>query len=171
MHRRRSRAAGAALIVAGVVAILASQILGGSAGARVDGGDRPVNLGAGDLSDISAHNSPTLARNPRDPQNLVATSRIDSPDFSCALHTTSDGGRRWRRTVVAVPRGGRTCFAPDAAFASDGTLYVSYVTLQGVGNRPNAVWIASSRDGGRTLGAPHRGGSTRPGCRPGTSAC
>jgi hypothetical protein len=137
---------------------VAWQVVGDTAGARVDGGDRPVNVGADDQSDISAHNSPTLARNPRDAQNLVATSRIDSPDFSCALHRSVDGGRRWRRTAVAVPRGGRTCFAPDAAFASDGTLYFSYVTLQGVGNRPQAVWVAASRDGGKTLGAPHRVG-------------
>src|SRR5205085_8380306 len=32
----------------------------------------------------------------------------------------------------------------------------SYVTLQGRGNTPSAAWIASSRDGGRTLSAPRR---------------
>jgi hypothetical protein len=147
----------AALIAAGVACVLLSQVAGGGASARVAGADRPVNVGAADLADISAHNSPTLARNPRDAANLVATSRIDSPDFSCALHATFDGGRHWRRTPVPVPRAvGRTCFAPDAAFGSDGVLHVSYVTLRGVGNRPSAVWTAASRDGGRTLQAPRR---------------
>jgi hypothetical protein len=146
-----------ALILVGAVSILAAQLVSGDASARVDGADRPVNAGAGDLADITAHNSPTLVRNPRNPQNLVATSRIDSPDFSCAVHASFDGGRRWTRTRVPIPKGGgRTCFAPDATFGSDGTLHVSYVTLQGVGNRPRAVWLASSKDGGRTLQPPHR---------------
>lgn len=155
---RPGRGVAAALIVAGVATIAGSQLVGGGdAAAKVDGGDRPVNVGAGDLSDISAHNSPTLVRNPRDADNLVATSRIDSPDFSCAVHVSFDGGRRWTRTRVPVPSGGgRVCFAPDAAFASDGVLHVSYVTLEGVGNRPRAVWLASSRDGGRTLQPPRR---------------
>jgi hypothetical protein len=148
----------AILIAAGVVVIVLSQQLdGGGDTLRADGGDRPVNAGAGDESDISAHNSPTLARNPRDARNLVVTSRIDSPDFSCAVHVSFDGGRAWARTRVPLPRGsGRVCFAPDAAFGADGVLHVSYVTLQGAGNRPKAVWVASSRNGGRTLVAPRR---------------
>ena len=124
---------------------------------RLDGRDRPVNVGAGNLGDISAHNSPTVARNPRDRDNVVVTSRIDSPDFSCAVHVSSDGGRRWSRTGVPIPRGpARKCYAPDAVFAADGTLFVSYVTLQGRGNTPSAAWVASSRDGGRTLSPPRR---------------
>jgi len=147
----------AGLLAAGVALALASQLVDAGAGQTVDGGDRPVNVGAGDLGDITAHNSPTVARNPRDARNLVVTSRIDSPDFSCALHVSVDGGRRWTRTQLPVPRGvGRTCFAPDATFGPDGTLHVSYVTLEGVGNRPRALWVASSRDGGRTLRAPRR---------------
>ena len=154
---RRTAIAGLVLLAAAL--LVAGQLVHGSASARVAGHDRPVNVGAGDLADISAHNSPTLVRNPRDPQNLVATSRIDSPDFTCAVHASFDGGRRWTRTRVPVPAGGgRTCFAPDAAFGSDGTLHVSYVTLQGAGNRPHAVWLASSKDGGRTLQRPHRVG-------------
>lgn len=42
------------------------------------------------------------------------------------------------------------------AFGPDGTLYLSYVTLKGRANAPNAVWIASSTDGGRTLSEPQR---------------
>ncbi|MGI9099799.1 MAG: sialidase family protein [Solirubrobacteraceae bacterium] len=151
------RVATAALILVGAAILLAAQLVSAGEPARVDGADRPVSVGAGDLGDITAHNSPTLVRNPRDGHNLVVTSRIDSPDFSCAVHASLDGGRHWTRTPVPVPRGaGRTCFAPDAAFGSDGRLRVSYVTLQGVGNRPQAVWLASSRDGGRTLQRPHR---------------
>ncbi|MDQ1679317.1 MAG: hypothetical protein QOI42_176, partial [Frankiaceae bacterium] len=141
----------------GAVAILTSQLIPTPQSRGSVHHDSAVNVGAADLGDISAHNSPTLARNPRDPDDLVATSRIDSPDFSCALHVTLDGGVHWARTPVPIPAGaGRKCFAPDADFGPDGTLYVSYVTLQGAGNRPQTVWLASSTDGGRTLAPPHR---------------
>ncbi|CAA9517070.1 MAG: GH33 [uncultured Solirubrobacteraceae bacterium] len=144
-----------ALLLVGIVLIVVSLLQGDTS--RVDADDAPVNVGAGNLSDISAHNSPTVVRSPRDAGRLVATSRIDSPDFSCAVHVSSDGGERWTRTRVPIPRGrARKCYAPDAVFAADGTLHVSYVTLQGAGNTPSAAWIASSRDGGRTLSAPRR---------------
>jgi hypothetical protein len=146
----------AALLVAGVALGLGAMLLGDD-GLRIAHADHPVNQGAGNLADISAHNSPTLARNPRDRRNLAVTSRIDSPDFSCALHVSADDGAHWWRVKVPIPPGpARKCYAPDAGFASDGTLHVVYVTLQGRGNTPAAVWLASSRDGGRTLSAPRR---------------
>jgi hypothetical protein len=145
---------GAALILLAIVLLAASFPVQRSATTRL-AGDRPVNANAGDGADISAHNSPTIVRNPRDEDNLVVTDRIDSPDFSCAMHASFDGGDSWTHPRVPIPPGpGRKCFAPDAAFGADGTLYVSYVTLQGRGNTPAATWVASSRDGGRTLTAP-----------------
>jgi len=152
----RHQALGAALLVASVLLLAASALVGAD-GPQRDGSDRPVNAGAGDLGDISAHNSPTVIRNPRDRRNLVVTNRIDSPDFSCTVHVSSDGGRRWRPTRVPIPPGpGRKCYAADAVFGADGTLHVSYVTLQGRGNTPSAAWVASSRDRGRTLAAPRK---------------
>jgi hypothetical protein len=147
----------ACALVLGGGALAAGAITGGGAPVlRVAGGDRPVNVGAGDLSDISAHNSPTLARHPRDASTLAVSSRIDSPDFSCAVHVSRDGGARWRRLRVPVPRGRPKCYAPDLAFGADGRLHVSYVTLRGTGNVPDAVWLATSSDGGRTLGPARR---------------
>ena len=147
---------GAALLVAGGLALLASVVWDAERLQR-EGSVRAVNGGAGDLGDISAHNSPTVVRNPRDRRNLVVTNRIDSTDFSCAVHVSTDGGTTWARTRVPIPSGpGRKCYAADAAFGGDGTLHVSYVTLQGRGNTPSAVWVASSPDGGRTLGTPRK---------------
>ena len=146
-----------ALVLAGIGSVLLSSVVEPESSARVLGSDRPVNPGASDPGDISANNSPTLARNPRDPANLAVANRIDSPDFSCALQVSFDRGARWRRTRVPIPEGeGPKCFAPDVTFAADGALHLSYVTLKGVGNRPNAVWTAISRDGGRTLSRPRR---------------
>jgi hypothetical protein len=115
----------------------------------------PVNEGARNALDLSAHNSPELIRNPVDAANLVVANRIDEPRYSCALNVSFDGGGRWAQTPIPIPPGEEPkCYAPDVAFDSDGILYMSYVTLAGAANAPNAVWLVRSRDGGRTLSRP-----------------
>lgn len=125
--------------------------------AIVVGGNLPVNAGATDPADISAENSPTLARNPLDGRQLAVAARIDSPAFSCALHVSSDGGGSWSQVPVPAPVGEEAkCFAPEPSFGADGNLYVSFVTLAGGANVPNAAWLVTSGDGGRSLSAPTR---------------
>jgi len=117
--------------------------------------DAPVNVGATDAEDIRAHNSPTVARNPRRPSSLAVSSRIDTPFFSCGLHISSDGGESWSQTPIPAPAGEEPkCYAPDVAFSADGTLYLSFVTLKGRGNVPSAAWLSTSDDGGETLSTP-----------------
>lgn len=150
-------ALGAALLLVGVGAILLSTAFSGRPSARLAGGDTPVNEGARDPGNIDANNSPTLVRSPARPGELVAVNRIDTPRYGCGLNVSTDEGAHWTAVAIPIPRGEeRKCFAPDAAFSADGTLYVSYVTLRGSGNVPHAVWLVSSRDGGRTLGPPRR---------------
>ena len=105
---------------------------------------------------VDAHNSPSLARDPRDPAVVVATDRVDRPTFSAELDRSADGGRTWSNTALPLPPGLDRPYAPDVAFAPDGTLYVSYVDLQGNGNVPADLWVSKSTDGGRTLSAPVR---------------
>lgn len=126
---------------------------------------------------VGAHNSPAAAVNPRDPDNLVVVNRVDEPDFTATLHRSVDGGRTWSTTDLPLPEGtgrpggsglemdpeGQVRFvetqrpyAPDVAFASDGTLYVSYVNLMGRGNVPHNLWVARSDDGGASLSEPVR---------------
>ncbi len=146
---------GASLVLVGAGAVLLSRSYDRSREARVAGADAPVNSGATESDDISAQNSPTVARSPVRPAQLATSSRIDTPFFSCRLHVSSDGGKRWNLTPIPAPKGeDAKCFAPDVAFAADGTLYFSFVTLKGRGNVPNAAWIATSKDGGRTLSKP-----------------
>ena len=65
--------------------------------------------------DISAHNSPTLVRNPVRPDNLAVSSRIDTPVFGCALHVSLDGGARWTQTEIPIPKGeGRSASTPTS---------------------------------------------------------
>jgi hypothetical protein len=139
--------AGAALLPAAYDEPLRSQVLGRAA---------PVNAGALSPVDISANNSPTLVRSPRDPRRLAIVNRIDSPRYSCALNVSADGGATWTQTPVRAPKGESICYAPDATFDSNGTLYMSFVTLRGLGNVPNAAWLVTSTDGGRTLSEPRR---------------
>ncbi|MBA3300034.1 MAG: exo-alpha-sialidase, partial [Thermoleophilaceae bacterium] len=106
-----------------------------------------------------SHNSPTLARNPVRAANVVISNRIDTPQFACDLQVSFDGGAKWTQTPIPLPKGEEPkCFAPDAAFAPDGTLYLSFATLKGRGNVPNAVWTVRSTDGGRTLSEPVKAG-------------
>jgi hypothetical protein len=120
------------------------------------GRNLPINEGAPDPSDITSHNSPTMLRNPSDAGNLVVANRIDSPRFGCAVHVSTDDGARWSQTPIPAPKGERACYAPDIAFTGDGTLHLSFVTLRGRANVPNAAWTASSTDGGKTFSKPVR---------------
>ena len=105
---------------------------------------------------IDANNSPTIARSPRSPGTVVVTHRVDRPRFSARLEWSADEGRTWKSTALPLPAGLDRPFAPDAAFAPDGTLYITYVNLTGSGNVPANLWLATSSDGGRTLSAPVR---------------
>lgn len=149
--------AGALVVLGAGVVVLGSVTSGG--GPPVVGGNRPINVGATDQLDITSHNSPTAARSPIDPDHLVVVDRVDTPRFSCALHVSDNAGVTWTDSEIPFPAGEDDpprCYAPDVAFGSDGALYLSFVTLRGLGNTPNAAWVVSSDDGGRTLSVPVR---------------
>ncbi|HET8592075.1 MAG TPA: sialidase family protein [Solirubrobacterales bacterium] len=144
-----------ALVLAGVGALIVSGSYDEPVEIEQLGRSLPVNEGARNALDLSGHNSPELIRNPVDEANLVSANRIDEPRYSCALNVSFDGGGRWNQTPIPVPPGEEPkCYAPDVAFDADGILYMSYVTLAGAANAPNAVWLVRSRDGGRTLSRP-----------------
>jgi hypothetical protein len=151
-------ALGLSLLVVGGGGVALSGAFDQSSTVRVAGHDAPVLPSSADNpGDIRAYNSPTLVQNPVRPANLAVSSRIDTPFYSCALDVTYDGGASWSQTPIPAPRGQEAkCFAPDVAFSSEGTLYLSFVTLAGNGNSPNALWLSKSSDGGRTLSRPIR---------------
>jgi hypothetical protein len=149
--------AGVALLLLALGAILISTAFNGRHEVRRVGGDLPVNIGALNPLDLSSNNTPNVASDPVNPSNLVIANKIDSPTYSCALNVSFDGGGHWSQTQIPVPPvGGHTpeCYAPDASFGADGTLYVSFVTLAGRANAPHAAWLVTSRDGGQTLSPP-----------------
>ncbi len=148
---------GLSLLLIGAGALIVSGSFDTRPTVRLVGHDAPINQSARTPGDISALNSPTVVANPVRSSELVAASRIDTPFFSCAVQYSTDAGASWKHTPVPAPRGEEAkCFAPDVAFSRDGTLYLSFVTLAGAGNAPNALWLSKSTDGGRTLSAPQR---------------
>lgn len=147
------------LILAAGTSVYATGSSLANASVAVVGRNVPVNAGAYDKLDFSAHNSPSVAQNPAWAANLVVVNRIDTPRFSCGLHVSLDGGATWRGSQIPFPVGEELpprCFAPDVAFSRDGTAYISFVTLAGPGNTPNALWVVSSSDGGLTTSTPTR---------------
>ncbi|MDP9386747.1 MAG: glycoside hydrolase [Actinomycetota bacterium] len=153
---------GLALAVAGLGVLIGAFVVL-PAGSPVD---VAANVFVNHGGPIDASNSPTVARNPRRPDNLVVVYRVDRPGFSARLEWSEDAGATWERSALPLPDAAAPCaaavddqgcpFAPDVAFAPDGTLYVSYVNLEGRGNVPTNLWLATSRDGGRSISPPVR---------------
>lgn len=140
---------GLALVAAGTVVALTSE---SAPDVNVVAGDeRLVTAGA---SAVDAHNSPSLARNPRDPDVLVVADKVDRPRFGAALHVSRDAGSSWSALTFPTPAGEDRPYAPDLVWTRDGVLHLSFVTLAGVGNSPDAVWLTSSSDAGATWQTP-----------------
>ena len=159
----RRTALGLAAMSLGLVAALAAAVA-----LYRTGGD--TTIGANSLVNppgvITVNNSPTVVQDPADPKRAVIAHRVDRPGFSALLEWSGDGGSTWQPTSLPLPPGTEPCaaspeqkpcpFGPDVAFAPDGTLYVLYLSLQGRGNTPAALWLTRSTDGGRTLEQPVR---------------
>lgn len=134
---------GAAVTVASALALLVGY-------GTIVGGDVLVNP----PQPIDANNSPAVARNPRRPDNLVVAHRVDRPAYSAGLESSFDGGATWRPAPLPLPEGADRPFGPDVAFGPDGTLYVLYVNLEGSGNTPANLWLATSSNGGESVSGP-----------------
>ncbi len=145
---------GAGFVVAGLLAALLP-VGGNRVDARVVGGNLPIDTRGGDPHHRVAENSPKLVVNPIHPDNLAVSGRVDLPAFSCRLHVSFDGGRRWDDVPIPVPEQRKIgCIDPDIAFGPEGTLYVSFISfgdVPGSGYAPDALWVAASHDGGRTF--------------------
>lgn len=105
---------------------------------------------------ITANNSPTLVSNPRNRDELVVANRVDRPTFSAAIEWSDNAGMTWQSTALPLPAGLDRPYAPDVAFAPNGTLYVLYVNLTGTGNSPDNLWLSRSTDAGASLSPPVR---------------
>lgn len=135
---------GVVLVIVALGAVLAAVFGESAISAASDVGVNPAEP-------IDANNSPSVARNPTNPDNVVVAKRLDRPEFGAALHWSVDGGRVWGTTPLPLPAGRDRPYAPHVDFDDDGTLYVTYVNLTGQGNLPETLWLSRSDDGGRNL--------------------
>ncbi len=103
---------------------------------------------------IDAFSTPTVARDPQAPSDLVVVYRQDRPALSSELARSSDRGLMWSAVTLPLPPGHHKPFFPDAAFGPDGSLYVVYDSLAGRMNVPDAMWLVRSNDGGAHLSTP-----------------
>lgn len=158
------RVASAALVVGAlliIAAIAGYWLLANPSPAKIQA--TPPSLVTNDKgasASIAAHNTPSVAVDPRDPSHVVLAERVDRPRFGCMVHFSSDGGLNWTDSAVILPAGQDTCYIPDVAF-NRGTVFLVYLTLNthpldplSGGNDPNGTWLARSADGGRTFGTP-----------------
>lgn len=158
MSVRPAQAAGAStttglavgMAVVGGLAVVGAAILllGGQRG-----GPTP-NVFVNEPGHVHSHNTPSLARNPTDPDNVVLVHRLDRPAFDAVLSWSADGGQSWQATALPLPADRDRPYGPDVAFGPDGTLYVTYVNLTGQGNTPETLWLVRSSDGGRSVSEP-----------------
>lgn len=135
-------------------------VIGSSLGAgppALVGRNMPIDSSATDPTVLTSNNSPALAQSPTDRRTLAVANRIDKSGYSCDLHLSHDAGATWAKVAIPFPEGEEApprCFAPDVAFGPKGTMYLSFVTLEGPGNTPHAAWLVTSPDGGRTMSRP-----------------
>jgi hypothetical protein len=130
------------LLVAGLV-VAALGAVGVAVG--LDRANPALHTGANDFvndrSRPEAHNSPSVAADPRQPSTLVVANRLDAPEFGCALSVSTNGGASWRPLPRPDALGARNCFWPRVAFTPDGALLVLYTVLGGPNVLPIAVWL------------------------------
>lgn len=144
-------ALGVGLLLIGVGVAIAG---GGDDESRLEvaaGTNLPVTAGPDDLV---AYNSPTVAVDPNDADTMVVAARVDRPQLSAALRRSDDGGRTWSSLDLPLPVGEVRAFAPDVAFADEGKLFVSFVTLSDPANNPTGLWLTSSASSGGPLAPP-----------------
>jgi len=126
---------GLALILFGLTSVLLGSR--GRAGSLEPGDNRFVDPRPG----IEAHNSPAVAADPSRPAVLAVADRVDTPQFSCSLSRSDDGGSSWRRVGFDLPPQAPNCFWPDVSFDDRGDLLVLYTSTGGRYNLPVSVWL------------------------------
>lgn len=154
--RRWSAVTWLALLMLAVVVLSPATAPAAPAIAPRVGPNVPVTLE--DLTNRTVNNSPLLRADPTNGRFVVLASRLDGPDFGCALQVSGDRGRGWLTVnpVAALPPGAEKCYAPEVAFDRSGALYYLFIGLQGAGNTPMGVFLTTSRDRGASFSSPRQ---------------
>lgn len=145
------------LFATGLVAAAFIAGAGPAAGISATGAVQVTN----DPAPLRSHSSPQIAVNPKTGELVVVESDVRG-NRACAVHISTDRGRSWFAGGDPMTKPFNDCgfyaeYGPLAhmAFASDGTLYMTFVAsdfLNRVRNStPRHVFLARSADSGRTF--------------------
>lgn len=102
-----------------------------------------------------AHNSPSVAADPRNPSTIVVANRVDVPALGCAAAVSTNRGAAWEPLELSPGLAAENCFWPRVAFLPDSTLLVLFTELGGPLLLPVNVWL-QRYEGLRPAGAPLR---------------
>lgn len=139
----------------GCLVAMATPALASGSGPRVM---EPLPITAADLQSGLANHSPELVADPGNPLLVVAATRIDGPDFSCALQVSPDSGRLWAptRPVPSLPSGAQKCYALKSPLAR---MVASTISSQACRERRMRRWgvfLTTSGDQGGSFSQPRR---------------
>lgn len=112
-----------------------------------------VNLIEPETDQFPVQNESSIAVNPTNPLNIIASAVDYRGGSSAWVYVSNDGGKTWKNTNLGKPDSMTTAGNdPSVAFAADGTGYLCY---GGFGNRSlsspaNGVYVSITLDGGKT---------------------
>ena len=111
--------------------------------------------------DDTGDNELDIAINPTNPQNMVAGWNDYGVGNSCGVGWTTDGGKTWQTDWLRgmTPAGGNPTYDygagdPSVGFLNDGTA-VFTCNAWSI-KKPTAIFVTSSKDGGKTWAAPQQ---------------
>jgi hypothetical protein len=104
-----------------------------------------------------AHSEPAIAENPRDPNNLIAGSKMFTDPthyaFKIGTYYSKDGGRTWHDNGF-LPGFDSYALVSDVsiAFGPGGTAYICVLAWDG--KDTSGIFVSRSQDGGKTWSLP-----------------
>ncbi|MBI3257916.1 MAG: exo-alpha-sialidase [Ignavibacteriae bacterium] len=112
-----------------------------------------VNLITNENNDFPVQNESSIAINPTNPLNIIASAVDYRGGSSAWAYISFDGGKSWADTNLGKPDSMTTAGNdPSVAFANDGTAYLCYGAFgdRSGANPANGVYISITSDGGKT---------------------
>lgn len=105
---------------------------------------------ANETNEQAVQNENSIAVNPKNPKNLIASAVDYRDNGSTWIYVSSDGGKTWEnKNLGKVKNAWRSSNDPSVAFGPDGTAYLNYGAFTNTQGE-NGVFFARSTNEGKT---------------------